>query len=167
MSPEKLNAICDAVDAVMEFSEPKRKAVVQKSKYLQSQVVARYEQAADGKQLNHSDVIRIHELETEADQWHDILLNWPNRKAAAVAALEACVGINLQRVVSPELQALVQALAKVKRRQADGTFINFSLKYIALATGLSEGTVSKLRSGGYPLSSFPVTVKVGRRGARR
>lgn len=167
MSPEKLNEICDAVDAVMTLGEINRKSVVREVRYLAGQIASRYEQAAQGRQLSHVDIIQIHALESEAEQLNARLDTWATQRQSAMDALELAVGVNLRRTVTPELQVLIQALAKVKRPQPDGSVLGISLRYIALATGLSEGTVSKLRSGNYPLSSFPATIKVGRRGARR
>ena len=157
MTPEKLQAICDALDAVMEFSEQNRKEVVRSAKYLQSQIDARYGYAGSGERLSHSDVIRIGELEREAEAVGLRLNSWLGHRAAAIQDLEAVVGLGVRRTVNPQVQQIVKALADR----------GLSLKYLAMAAGLSEGTASKLRSGTYPASSFPATVKVGRRAARR
>lgn len=157
MTPARLDVICQAVDAVMEFSEQKRKDLVRSGKYLQSQIEARYGYAGSGERLSHADVIRIGEIELEAEGIAAQLKSWATQRAAAQQHLEAVAGLGVRRTVNPEVQAMVQALA------ARG----LSVKYLALASGLSEGTASKLRSGTYPTSSFPATVKVGRRAARR
>ena len=167
MSPEKLDAICQAVDAVMAFSEQKRKDLARAGNYLQSQIDARDGYAGSGERLSHADVIRIGEIEHEAEGIAEQLKNWPAQRAAALQNLEVLVGLGVRRTVNPAVQELVQALAKVRRAQPDGTLAGFSLPYVALACGLSEGTVSKLKSGTYPTSSFPATRKVGRRAARR
>lgn len=157
MTPAQLDAICAAVDAVMQFSEQQRKELVRSGKYLQSQIDARYGYAGSGERLSHADVIRIGEIELEAEGISERLKSWPAQRAAALQNLEVVVGLGVRRTVNPQVQGMVQALA------ARG----LSLKYLALASGLSDGTASKLRSGTYPASSFPVTLKVGRRAARR
>ena len=141
----------------MELGEQKRKPLLQSSRYVRAQLGALMNSGAVGVQINHAEIIRLGALEEEAEQLSEALASWSSRKAAAMQALELVVGLDVRRTVSPATQDLVKALA------ARG----LSLKYVALASGLSEGTVSKLRSGTYPVSSFPVTVKVGRRGARR
>ena len=167
MTPEKLAEICAAVDAVMAFSEQNRKLLLQAGTYARAQLSALGGAGVQGYQVNHAEIIRFGALETEAEQISELLENWPKQKAAALQNLEVVIGLGVRRTVSPEVQALVQALAKVTTLGADGKPVRMSLRYIALASGLSEGTVSKLRSATYPASSFPSTVKVGRRGARR
>lgn len=167
MTPEKLAEICTAVDAVMLFSEQNRKLLMQAEKYTRAQLSSLGSAGALRCQVSHTEIIRIGELEAEAEQISDQLESWSRQKAAAMHDLEVVVGLEVRRTVSPEVQALVQALAKVTTIGADGKPGGLSLRYIALACGLSEGTVSKLRSDTYPASSFPSTVKVGRRGARR
>jgi hypothetical protein len=167
MTPEKLQAICEAVDAVMAYSEQKRRELMQAGKYARAQLAMLAESGAAAHQVNHAEILRIGALESEAERVTDVLESWPKSKAAALDNLDRVVGLGVRRTVSPAVQELVQSLAKVRHARSDGTPVHFSLPYIALACGLSEGTVSKLKSGTYPMSSFPATVKVGRRGARR
>lgn len=167
MNAEKLNAICDAVDQVMVYGEQNKKAMARKLAKTFEQLTLLASDGGKGRQQKHADVIRIGELEAEAGGIAHLLESWTKRKADALSNLEDVVGLGVRRTVSPRVQELVKSLATVMRPDADGTMRGLSLSYIALACGLSDGTVSKLKSGTYPASVFPATVKRGRRAARR
>lgn len=166
MSPEKLSAICDAVDLVISFNEKRRKALVLELPRKKYKLRGLHDFMALG-QAAHAEILRSAEMEDEVESMEYQIENWGTLKIDAMKNLETLVGLGVRRTVNPQVHVLVQHLAKVTRCQADGTMRSLSLAFIALACGLSEGTVSKLKSGTYPTSVFPPTVKRGRRAAKR
>lgn len=166
MNAEKITRICDAVDHVSSFGDKGRQALVRQRQQTEGRINELKMLLAVPPQ-KHADIIRQFDLEKEVERINHMLDNWRTLKAAALAGLEAVVGLGVRKTVNPQVHELVQHLAKVARIQADGTSRPLTLGEIGLACGLSEGTVSKLRSGTYPTSVFPATAKRGRRAAQR